>query len=252
MTTTSNNEQKYGRLCNQIIRNMAVSFVAERHNLYVDYSSKDRINRLGIELFCGENKHNNSIWLTDHNYFHVLDSKELHANLLTDDVYFQTPEISNLIYNHFRKEDIQPRIVQHNPFRHWYNNNNDLFVHVRLGDVAKYTPGLDYYVNAISEIKHENLFVSSDDYSHDIIKGIFSRFPHAKTINYEEVRTIQFGSTCKHVVLSHGSFSAVIGFLSFFSDVCYPEYEPGKIWFGDMFSGFGWKMRNRTPLHKNI
>ena len=49
-----------GRLGNQIIRGLAVSLVAEKHNLKVDYCggphigpSKDSISKLGIDLFSG-------------------------------------------------------------------------------------------------------------------------------------------------------------------------------------------------------
>jgi hypothetical protein len=48
MTTTIGN----GRFCNQIIRNLAVSIIAKKHNLYVvNYSSNDLIESLGIGLF---------------------------------------------------------------------------------------------------------------------------------------------------------------------------------------------------------
>ena len=41
-----------GRLCNQIVRNLALSILAEKYDLYVAYSSYDNINnKLGIELF---------------------------------------------------------------------------------------------------------------------------------------------------------------------------------------------------------
>lgn len=43
-----------GRLCNQIIRNLALSILAEKYDLYVEYSNYDNINnKLGIELFIG-------------------------------------------------------------------------------------------------------------------------------------------------------------------------------------------------------
>lgn len=52
-----------GRLGNQIIRNIAVSLIAEKNDLYVVYSSYNLINNLGIDLFIGKNKHNNTIQL---------------------------------------------------------------------------------------------------------------------------------------------------------------------------------------------
>jgi hypothetical protein len=47
MTSTT---AKNGRLGNQIIRNLAVSLIAEKHNLKVEYCNKELIQKLGIEL----------------------------------------------------------------------------------------------------------------------------------------------------------------------------------------------------------
>ena len=59
-------------------------------------------------------------------------------------------------------------------------------------------------------IKFDNLYVSTDDINHNIIKVIFKLYPSAKLVNCDEIRTIKFGSTCKHILLSLGSFSALI------------------------------------------
>lgn len=53
MTHTGSN----GRLGNQIIRNLAVSLIAEKHDLHVNYYNDRLIRELGIELFCGRNIH---------------------------------------------------------------------------------------------------------------------------------------------------------------------------------------------------
>ena len=72
-------------------------------------------------------------------------------------------------------------------------------------------------------------------------------YPECTLILHDEVITIHFASTCKHILLSHGSFSAIIGYLSFFSTVYYPTYKhngvidkPNKIWYGDVFSIKNW------------
>ena len=44
-------------------------------------------------------------------------------------------------------------------------------------------------------------------------------------LHYNEIDTIQFGSTCKNIILSHGSFSAMIGNLSFYSNIYYPKID---------------------------
>ena len=230
--TTGNN----GRLGNQIIRNLAVSLLAKKHNLKVDYYNKDLINKLGIELFSGSNLYTCIKDLTDDNYFTIYNSDELNYNLNPNNNYFQTKEITNFLYNYLYKDEIKSNIIDNNPFKQRYNKNNDLCIHIRLSDAVVWNPGINYYMNAIKSIKFDNLYISTDENDHDIIKQIINSYPNAKILNFDEITTFQFASTCKDIILSHGSFSAVIGYLSFFSNVYYPEYEVNKIWYGDMFS----------------
>ena len=83
--------------------------------------------------------------------------------------------------------------------------------------------------------------IATDDKNHFFITQILSKYPNKTTIlDYDEINTIQFASTCNNIILSHGSFSACIGYLSFFSHITYPKYEAHKIWYGDMFHIDGW------------
>jgi hypothetical protein len=127
-------------------------------------------------------------------------------------------------------------IIITNQFKERYNTNNDLYIHVRLTDTEQWNPGITYYINAINNVNFDNIYISSDDINHKIIIKLKELYPSSQLIKLDEISTIQFASTCKHIILSHGSFSAVIGYLSFFSNIYYPEYELGKIWYGDMFS----------------
>jgi len=239
-TTTSLN----GRLGNQIIRNLAVSIIAEKHNLYVNYCNYDLITKLGINLFIGKNKFNTIEELTDDNYFDIYENNELKFNLNSNNNYFQSKKITNFLYNYLHSDLIKQTIINKNPYKERYNNNNDLFIHIRLTDVEKYNPGINYYMKAILFNNNNNnidtIYISSDNTNHTIIKEIINKYPKTKIINYNEINTFQFGSTCKNIILSHGSFSAIIGYLGFFSNVYYPEYENNKKWYGDMFSIDGW------------
>ena len=237
MTSTTGTN---GRLGNQIIRNLAVSLLAEKHNLKVDYYNKELINNLGIELFSGSNSYDNIQCLTDDNYFAVHNSDKLNCNLNPNNNYFQTKEITNILYNYLHRDEIKSKIIENNKFRERYAKNNDLFVHIRLTDVAQYNPGITYYANAIKNIKFDNLYISTDDKNHNIIIELLQLYPSSQLIDYDEITTFQFASTCKHIILSHGTFSAVIGYLSFFSNVYYPIYELNKIWYGDVFSIENW------------
>ena len=231
-STTGSN----GRLGNQIIRNLSVSLLAEKHNLKVDYFNKDLINKLGIELFSGSNSYKCIKSLTDDNYFAIYDSDNLDYNLEPNRNFFQTKEITNFLYNYLHKDEIKSNIIGNNPFKTRYNKNNDLFIHVRLTDAQHLNPGITYYVNAIKNINFDNLYISTDDKNHSIIIELLQLYPSSQLINYDEINTFQFASTCKHIILSHGSFSALIGYLSFFSNIYYPEYTLNKMWYGDMFS----------------
>jgi hypothetical protein len=135
---------------------------------------------------------------------------------------------------------VQNNIIDNNQFKERYDSNNDLFIHIRLDDATKWNPGINYYLKAISGLNFNKLYISTDTKEHIIINQIKNKYPETIILNYDEVTTINFGSTCKHVILSHGSFSAIIGYLSFFSNTYYPEYETNKIWYGDMFSINGW------------
>jgi hypothetical protein len=134
----------------------------------------------------------------------------------------------------------QNNIIFNNPYKARYNNNNDVFIHVRLTDVEQYNPGIEYYLKVLKSITYDNIYIASDDFNHTIIEDILNAYPSASKIEYDEVKTIQFASTCKTIILSHGSFSAVIGYLSFDSNVHYSEYDETKLWYGDIFSIDGW------------
>jgi len=233
---------KRGRLGNQIIRNVAVSLLAEKHNLKVDYyiEDKDLINKLGIELFSGSISYKHIQYLTDDNYFTIYNIDEINYNLNPNNNYFQTKEITNFIYNYLHKDKIKSNVIGNNPFKERYNKNNDLFIHIRLTDVEHFNPGIKYYINAIKNIFFDDLYISTDDKNNNMIKELLKLYPSLQLINFDEINTFQFASTCKHIILSHGSFSAIIGYLSFFSNIYYPEYELNKIWYGDMFSIDNW------------
>lgn len=235
MTSTGSN----GRLGNQIIRNIAVSLLAEKHDLHVTYYNKELIDALGIPLYSGSTIFRSTLELNDKNYFTVYNGT-LHANLNPNNAFFQTKQIMNVLYAYLRTDAIRTRIMNCNPFKLRYNENNDLFVHIRLADAAKWNPGVEYYIRAIRTISHDNLYISTDEHTHAIIQTLCNLYPHAKLVEYDEVTTLQFASTCKRLLLSHGSYSALIGYLGFYSTVYYPEHDHRKRWYGDLFSIQGW------------
>lgn len=220
-----------GRLCNQIIRNLSLSLLAKKFDLYAKYSNYNKINnQLGVKLFCGIRKYNKTIEINDNNYMNyynnIIDND---ANFNFMHGYFQTLEITNILHKHLKtnKNDI----ITLNPYKERYNNNNDIFLHIRLGGVKKYNVGLPYYIHCIKLIKkkykYDNIYVASDQFNHALIKKLKNLYPKIVFIDKNEIETIQFGSTCKNIILSHGSFSAMIGYLAFFSNIYYLNKKPG-------------------------
>ncbi|NDB84519.1 MAG: hypothetical protein EB127_17720 [Alphaproteobacteria bacterium] len=233
-----------GRFCNHFIRNICVSMIARKHNLFTTYSYADEIKSLGIELYSGNKKYNQALYLNDINFIDYLyNEPPVNKNfLILFHTYFQTKAISNILHNYLHLPEIKTPIINANRFKARYNSNNDVFIHVRLGDVVNYNPGLAYYEKVIQMISYKNpgdIYISSDSIDHITCKLLISK-NRAKPIEYDYLDTIRFGSTCKYVILSHGSFSATIGNLAYYSDIYYPKYDPRKIWYGDMFTGNGW------------
>jgi hypothetical protein len=97
-----------GRLGNQIIRNLAVSLIAEKFNLYVTYSSPSSMEELGIPLFCGSHKYEETKPLTEKNYFSVYDSEVVEYNLNPNQSFFQTTHIIKIMYQYLNLMLFQP------------------------------------------------------------------------------------------------------------------------------------------------
>jgi hypothetical protein len=97
----------------------------------------------------------------------------------------------------------------------------------------------EYYDKVLSSISFDKGYISSDTIKSDICKDLIKKYK--LNIAYDtDIHTIMFGSTCQHIVLSGGTFSWLIGFLGFFSDVYFPSHRE-KVWYGDIFVFPRWK-----------
>jgi len=224
--------------------------LAETSDLFVTYSSFDRIHqRLGIPLFVGTHRYPTTRTIRDADFLPLLQSLQHSEEPLTENLnanydYFQTREISNLLYTHLRV--VQSSIRAANSFRERYGQNRDCMVHIRLTDTTHENPGYAYYASTIRSIlsSMDTLYVATDQPSHPMIAQLMTecRPPEgaAHLVTLDEVETLQFGSTCKFLVLSNGSYSAVMGWLAFdATEIHYPKYK-SQMWHGDMFSIPSW------------
>jgi hypothetical protein len=218
---TNNLTNSRGRLCNHIIRAHVASFIAKKCNLKINYGQYyQQMKELGIQLFTsGTSTYNMEVKINDNNVMRILEIP-LYKNINLFQSYFQTKDFSNYLYNFYKKSENQQTIIKSNKFNNRYNSNNDVFIHIRLGDVKHLNPGFEYYDKALSQISFENGYIASDDFKHEICKKLIIKY-NLKILEYDEVETIMFGSTCKNIVLTGGSFSYIIGLFGFFSKVYY-------------------------------
>ena len=165
--------------------------------------------------------------VNDTNYLELYNADLVEFNVEFRD-FFQSTEIANM--SHLYLQSKIPTIMSNNKYKDRYNNNNDCFVHVRLGDVEKYNPGFSYYDCVLSGLSVNNIYLSTDSKDHLIIKQITDKYPNIQILEYSPADIILFGSTCKYVVLSYGTFSAMIGYLAFYSTVYHVKETPETSW----------------------
>ncbi len=223
LNTYSQTNAKNGRLGNQIIRNIALSILAQKYDLYVQYSNYSKINnQLGIPLFVGKNKYKKTKVIKNKDFILMYrnTNNKINSNLDFMKDYFQNTEITNLVMKYIHNN--KHLVMEKNPYKHRYNNNNDIFLHIRLTDAKTLISyNLEYYIDAIKQIESKKIIIATDNFNDTWIKQIHKKLKSKYQIKYleqeNEIQTIQFASTCKHIVLSHGTFSANIGYMAFFA-----------------------------------
>ena len=220
-----------GRFGNQIIRNLAMSLIARKFDLIMRYQRSEEIEKLGFKLFSGTKKYRKHKVITEGNYSGMLNRSSIYFNIRSQGIcFYQTREITDNINVYLNSPTIMNEIIENNNHKERYKNNNDCFVHIRLGDVEGWTPGFEYYYKIISQFKFDNLYIATDSPGHEIIAMLRKKFPHMQLYDTTLPDIMLFASTCKYVVLSYGSFSAIIGYLSFFSHVYYKKISDKTAW----------------------
>jgi hypothetical protein len=95
-------------------------------------------------------------------------------------------------------------------------NKEDVFVHVRAGDIARFQNIMlpyEYYESQLNSINFKNGLISSDTPTHAIVQKLAKNFK-LDILQANEEDTICIGASHSKIVLSNGSFSYWIGALS--------------------------------------
>lgn len=230
-----------GRFGNIMIRNLACYVLSKKFHCKVIY---EKMENIGVNLISTPNtkKSGKEIKLNDADVLNVFQNRlKLKDNHLYHiHRYCQSPEIVGEIIRHILSSQL---LVQ---YRHYIENkysdlytNNDIFIHYR--NLGKF-PTLEWFLNIIDTINRsynvENIYIAYDKTS-SVVKGIFQKY---KLIDFSDKsikETINFGSSRKFVILSHGSFSFTIGLLSYInSKKIYLNTSAGAGWHPQYYDKF--------------
>ena len=91
-------------------------------------------------------------------------------------------------------------IIDKNPYKERYKNNNDIFLHIRLTDAKQWNVGIDYFIHCINSLNYDNIYIGSDNFNDELIKKIKTLYPSVIFIEKNPIETIQFGSTYKNII----------------------------------------------------
>jgi len=233
-----------GRFANRFIVNMCAHFISKKYNIKFEYLILDEMENLGIFLHKGQIAYGDTepIILMDHTFMDYVRESSIQTINKNFEfwkyTYCQTREFMSYIRDYFYQNDLfQNSIIPKNPYKERYQNNEDVYIHVRLGDVVGLNPGYEYYSCILDKLPFKNGYISSDSIEHPICEQLILNYG-LEIIEENLVKTIQYASTCKYIVLSNGTLSWLIGFFGLYSTVYYPKLKEN--WHGDIYVCPGW------------
>ena len=216
-----------GRLGNAMFRNCAASILSKKFNMKVkEYVMFPQLRALCPKFYTqGTKIYETQINIGQTNFTDIIQKNNVDYGLK---LMYRCQD-TNFVLN-YKNEILSQFDLQYSK-----QHKDDLFIHVRLGDILKFPeriPSLDYYVKAIEQTKFKKGYISSDTPSHEIVAHLMSRF-NLTLYENKPAETINFGKDFGNLVLSSGTFSWWIAFLSKAKNVFYPKN--GQEWCGDIF-----------------
>ena len=233
----NNSRVHQARFGNLFFINLAVHFICLKNKLKFDYKYYDQFQNLGIDLFIGTNEFKETFTLTDDIFFDLLLSENvlLKNIMVKNDTWCQTREFCLYLKEYFQLKKIKCKVMKKNIYKSRYRNNNDLFIHVRLGDIEnKWNNSFEYYDKILEKIEFTTGYISSDTINSEICQKLIIKY-NLNIVDENEEKTIMFASTCNNLILSGGTFSWLIGFLAFYSKNIYYPLDNKNKWYGDIF-----------------
>lgn len=218
-----------GRLGNNLFQYVAAYIFAKKFNLKI--SSNVVENIFDLPLLTGESTSELVIDVDDTNFMTLLESDSVKLAHYRFVGYYQNREFI-LKYNQEIKSLFNLKFDE--------VPKDKVFVAYRIGDIngERQMLPIEYYQEALTKLGASSGFISSDTPSHPNVVQLCNQF-NLIIYNESPLLTIDFAKNFNNLVLSEGSFSWWIGFLSYAENVYYNERP--RFWHGDMFVIPEWK-----------
>lgn len=229
-----------GQFGNKFIRNMTVFLLSKKYNTGCLYDDDNTFKHLGIDFVDSIDNECTKIEIMSENkieeYLNENIIIDMFTNYIFKNVYCQGNNVIKHIVKYFQnsENELCKNIISNNKYKTRYNNNNDIFIHIRayyFRSLPEIVPGIKFYEKILDSLKdkYDRIYLVSDD-----IKYIQNNTNLIKKYNITEIKNnnisdiILFGTTCKYVIMSAGSFSFIIGLMSFYSTSVYYSRFAGK------------------------
>ena len=218
-----------GRLGNNLFQYIAAYIFAKKFNLKISSDIvENNFNLPSLENgMVGDTK----IDVDDSNFMHLLESNSLELAHYRFVGYYQIKEFIIKYRNEIKSL-----------FKLDYTNqySDEVFVAYRIGDLEglRQMLPIEYYQEALSKLNFKKGYITSDSPNHPNIIKLISEF-NLEIYNALPLDKINFAKNFNNLVLSEGSFSWWMGFLSKAENIYYNERS--RFWHGDIFVLPEWK-----------
>lgn len=230
-----------GRLGNNLFQHFCAYLLSLKHNLKFKNPLESKL--VPVVNDGNEYLEESSVQITAENFFDYYNLDDKHTFNFGVCGYFQSKDFVDLFWKN-KNLTLQNTLCKAQQTGICSCNNNDVFIHVRLGDLLNTSKhqSYEYFENILKEISFENGYISSDSPDHEIVTKLINEYS-LKLYSNEPEDTIIFASQQKYKILSLGTYSWWIGFLGKQENVYFPDPQKHEIWHGDIHTLPHWNLR---------
>jgi hypothetical protein len=215
-----------GRLGNNLIQYCSALFFAIKNNLKVVQQPNSFYGLFKTQNTDYGRVGDKVIEINDSNFINFLDDETVSENNhYYFNGYFQTKKF-------LEKYELEIKKLLN--INYTKVNDEHVFVHYRIGDIQNDRRMLpvEYYENALDSLKFSGGYISSDSIDHKFCSYLIHKY-NLTPINMTPIETLFFGKNFNNLVLSEGTFSWWIAFLSKTENIICNNRE--CFWHGDIF-----------------